>query len=155
MLRRSTEASASGSASAAAALKLALEALLKLLAPFLPFATEEAWRWSHTGSVHAEGWPQQLGLDGDRALLGSAGEALIGIRRAKTDAKVSQKSPVASLVISGPEPVLQGIGLVVEDLKAAGRIAEVGLRVDSSAGGTVSVSDVVFASDAQQGEHER
>ncbi len=146
---------AAGSASAAAALKLALDALLKLLAPFLPFATEEAWRWSHTGSVHAESWPQQLGLDGDRALLGAAGDALIGIRRAKTDAKVSQKSPVASLVISGPESVLQGIGLVVEDLKAAGRIAEVGLRVDSSVGGTVAVSDVVFASDAQQGEHER
>jgi valyl-tRNA synthetase len=138
-----------GSASAAAALKLALDALLRLLAPFLPFATEEAWRWSHAGSVHAESWPQEIGLDGDRALLGSAGEALIGIRRAKTDAKVSQKSPVASLVISGPEPVLQGIGLVVEDLKAAGRIAEVSLRVDPSVGDSVAVSDVVFANDAQ------
>ena len=62
---------------------------------------------------------------------------------------MSQKSPVASLVISGPESVLQGIGLVVEDLKAAGRIAEVSLRVDSSVGETVAVSDVVFANDGQ------
>ena len=140
---------AGGSASAAAALKLALESLLTLLAPVIPFATEEAWRWSHTGSVHAASWPAALGVEGDRALLGWAGDTLIGIRRAKTDAKASQKSPVASLVISGPAEVLRGIELVIADLKAAGRIAAVELRVDDSAGGAVTVSDVVFSDDAQ------
>ncbi|GAA2754439.1 valine--tRNA ligase [Amnibacterium kyonggiense] len=140
---------AAGAASAAAALKLALEALLKLLAPVIPFATEEAWRWSHSASVHAERWPEPLGLGGDRALLGWAGDTLIGIRRAKTDAKASQKSPVASLTISGPAAVLQGIELVIDDLKAAGRIAAVELRVDDTEGAAVTVSDVVFVDDAQ------
>jgi valyl-tRNA synthetase len=143
-----------GSASAVAALKLALDALLKLLAPVLPFATEEAWRWTHDTSLHAESWPEPLGLDGDATLLQYAGDTLIGIRRAKTDAKASQKTPVASVSISGPEAVLQGIGLVADDLKAAGRIAELRFRVDEGLGGDgVAVSDVVFADDAQQGEH--
>ncbi|MGN6445423.1 valine--tRNA ligase [Amnibacterium sp.] len=136
------------SASAAAALKLALDALLKLLAPVIPFATEEAWRWSHSGSIHAERWPTPLGIDGDRALLSIAGDALIGIRRAKTDAKASQKSPVASVTISGPAAMLQGIELVVDDLKAAGRIAVVHLRADD-AEDAVAVSDVVLVDDAQ------
>ncbi|RIX28925.1 valine--tRNA ligase [Amnibacterium setariae] len=137
-----------GGASAVAALKLALDALLKLLAPVLPFATEETWRWTHSGSVHAQAWPSTLGLDGDRTLLTTAGTALIGIRRAKTDAKASQKSPVASLVISGPESVLKGIELVADDLKAAGRIAQAELRVDDSVD-AVEVSDVVLVDDAQ------
>ncbi|MBW4042098.1 MAG: valine--tRNA ligase [Acidobacteria bacterium] len=136
-------------ASAVAALKLALDSLLKLLAPVIPFATEEAWRWTHSSSIHAEAWPHPLGLDGDRALLGWAGDTLIGIRRAKTDAKASQKSPVASLTITGPGEVLQGIALVIDDLKAAGRIAAVELRVDDSDGAAVTVSNVVFDDDAQ------
>ncbi|MGT2426757.1 valine--tRNA ligase [Amnibacterium kyonggiense] len=152
---RAYGADAAGRASAAAALKLALDALLKLLAPVIPFATEEAWRWSHSTSLHAERWPEALGLEGDRTLLGAAGDTLIGIRRAKTDAKASQKSPVASLTISGPAAVLHGIELVIDDLKAAGRIAAVGFRVDDTQGAAVTVSDVVFVDDAQQGEHER
>jgi len=137
-----------GRASAVAALKLALDALLKLLAPVQPFATDEAWRWTHTGSIHAEQWPVAVGLEGDRGLLAIAGDALIGIRRAKTDAKASQKSPVASVTISGPGPVLEGIGLVADDLKAAGRIAQMELRVDDSIE-QAAVVDVVFADDAQ------
>jgi valyl-tRNA synthetase len=136
-------------ASAVAALKLALDSLLKLLAPVIPFATEEAWRWSHDGSIHVQGWPVPLGLDGDRTLLGWAGDTLIGIRRAKTDAKASQKSPVASLTIGGPSAVLQSIALVIDDLKAAGRIVAVELRADDSEGAAVRVSDVVFADDSQ------
>src|SRR5690606_29773699 len=43
--------------SAVAALRLAIDVLLRLLAPVLPFATEEVWSWTHTGSVHTAAWP--------------------------------------------------------------------------------------------------
>jgi valyl-tRNA synthetase len=128
-------------ASAVAALRLALDTLLKLLAPVLPFATEEAWRWSHEGSVHVSAWPEPLGLDGDAGVLAAAGDALIGIRRAKTDAKASQKTPVASVLITGPEPLVSRVRLVTGDVGAAGRIRSMSFDIG---GESVTVSDVVF-----------
>jgi len=64
-------------------------------------------------------------------------EALISIRRAKTDAKASQKTEVTSATISGPAMLELGL----EDLKGVGRIADVTF-VESD---TVSVSDIVLA----------
>ena len=107
----------------------------------LPFATEEAWSWSHDGSVHTSSWPEPTALGGDPELLAAAGEALIGIRRAKTDAKVSQRTPVASARITGPEQTVHRIGLVAGDVGAAGRIGSLSL---DPGGETVEVADVVF-----------
>ena len=132
-------------ASAVAALRTALSTLLRLFAPFVPFATEEAWSWSNDGSVHTAAWPVAgdlaAGAGGDVELLDLASRALTGIRRAKTDAKASQKSAVTSAVISGKTPEVALLAQAAADLKAVGRIAELTF-VD---GDELAVTSIVLA----------
>ncbi|MEW2011687.1 MULTISPECIES: valine--tRNA ligase [Microbacterium] len=129
-----------GQASAALALRMALSTLLRLLAPVLSFAAEEAWSWFEAGSVHTASWPEPLGIEGDPAVLRTVGEALISVRRAKTEAKASQKTPVASLTITGPDAALDAIRSAEGDLAAVGRI----VQVSYATGDTVSVGDIVL-----------
>ncbi|NEM91707.1 valine--tRNA ligase [Galbitalea soli] len=126
-----------GQASAASTLRGAVDVLLRLFAPFIPFATEEVWSWTHESSVHTAPWPTVTGAPEPSGLLPLVSEALIGIRRAKTDAKASQKTEVVSATISGPAALRQA----EEDLKAVGRIA----RIDWVESAEVSVSDIVLA----------
>ena len=114
-----------GQASAALALRLALSTQLRLLAPFLAFATEEAWSWFEEGSIHTAAWPEPLGIDADPAVLAALSEALVGIRRAKTEAKASQKTPVARITVGAPAAAIEALRLAEGDLRAVGRIAEV------------------------------
>ncbi|MCI2958570.1 valine--tRNA ligase [Agromyces atrinae] len=114
-------------ASAVAALRAALDTLLRLFAPYIPFAAEEAWSWTHEGSVHVAAWPtvEEFGDHiGEPELLRLASVALTGIRRAKTDAKASQKTAVSSAVIAGPADVTTLLAGASDDLRAVGRIAE-------------------------------
>lgn len=121
-----------GQASAALALRLALSTLLRLLAPVLAFATEEAWSWFEEGSIHTAAWPEPLGITGDPAVLSAASAALIGIRRAKTEAKASQKTPVRRLVLRAPDATVAALTLAEGDLKAVGRIETLELLGGSS-----------------------
>ena len=133
--------SAEGQASAVLALREAVEVLLRLFAPFIPFATEEVWSWTHDGSVHTAAWPAMAAGVQPTGLLGVVGEALIGIRRAKTDAKVSQKTEIVSATISGPVDVLDRLRQAADDLKAVGRIG----TLDFVLGAELTVTDIVLA----------
>jgi valyl-tRNA synthetase len=87
--------------SALRALRLALDAQLRLFAPFLAFATEEVWSWWREGSVHRAPWPRadELPAGGDPAVLSAAGEVLAQVRKAKSSAQVSMKTAVERLVV--------------------------------------------------------
>jgi len=112
-------------ASAVLALQTTIDGLLRLLAPYLPFATEEVWSWTHDGSVHRASWPTaaELGDVGQPSgLLALVGEALIGVRRAKSDAKASQKTPVVRATIAAPAAQLEVLRGAASDLAAVGKI---------------------------------
>jgi len=114
---------AAGRDSALAALRTALHAVHRLFAPFLPFVTDEVWSWWQTGSVHARPWPT-AGAGGDAAMLEPVGEVLAAIRRAKTEAKASQKAAVSVAVVSAPADVLAMVQAAQVDLCDAGSVAE-------------------------------
>ena len=135
-------------ASAVIALRQALLTLLRLFAPFLPFATDEVWSWWQVGqgSIHRSSWPtrEELteGLDPQYLeLLELAEQALFGIRKAKSDEKASMKAELTQAVLVAPESKLAAITLLQADLKAAGRIA----NLEFVAGEELSVRDVVLA----------
>ncbi|MBF4585837.1 valine--tRNA ligase [Curtobacterium sp. VKM Ac-2887] len=112
-------------ASAVLALRGAIDVLLRLLAPFLPYATEEVWAWTHETSVHRASWPTAADLPTDAAptgLLAAVGQALIGIRGAKTSAKASQKTPVTRAIVAAPAETRALIERAAVDLAAVGRI---------------------------------
>lgn len=111
--------------SARAALRDALDVLLRLFAPFLPFVTEEVWSWWRSGSIHQARWPVASDLPtegGNPALLDDVAAALIGIRGAKSQAKVSMKTEATRAVFTGPEEVLSRLFAAEDDLRAVGRI---------------------------------
>ncbi|MET1015232.1 MAG: class I tRNA ligase family protein, partial [Leifsonia flava] len=130
--------------SAVAALHTALSVFLRLFAPFVPFATEEAWSWSNDGSVHVAAWPNEIEIpgaeDGVTAVLDLASRALTAIRRAKTDAKVSQRTPVISAVIAGTGEQVALLRQAASDLAAVGRIAV----LDFAEADELAVTDIVL-----------
>ncbi|NBX22742.1 MAG: valine--tRNA ligase [Microbacteriaceae bacterium] len=123
-------------ASAAAALRLALRVLLRLFAPVVPFATDESWSWFNDTSIHRERWPSvdEFPTFGELGVVNAASAALIGIRRAKTDAKASQRTPVLNATIAVPAEQLALIEQASGDLAAVGHIAHLSFTTGDDIG---------------------
>ena len=121
-----------GAASAQAALARALDTMLRLLAPFLPFSTEEVWSWWRaesssisSASIHNAPWPTADALRSDAgdtapALLTIAGETLTELRRAKSEAKRKLRTAITSATITDTGERLAALRLVLADVSAAG-----------------------------------
>ncbi|MEY3326480.1 MAG: valine--tRNA ligase [Actinomycetota bacterium] len=124
--------------SAVLALRSALSVLVRLFAPFLPFASEEVWSWWQEGSVHQAAWPTVDELKGSTPnLIGLTSEALILIRKSKSDLKLSMKAEIAQLKLKAPSLMKS----VAKDLQSVGNIAELEL-IESS---EIEIVEVRFA----------
>jgi valyl-tRNA synthetase len=125
-------------ASARATLAIALDVLLRLFAPVLPFATEEVWSWWRTGSVHRAPWPASEHLrsaagDADTSLIALAGAALAALRKVKSQAKVSQRTELVRAELALPADATDRVRAAFGDLRAAGRVRELLLVPDEVA----------------------
>jgi valyl-tRNA synthetase len=111
--------------SANRALRLALDVLLRLFAPVLPFATEEVWSWWKQGSVHVQEWPSAAPLReaaGERRALDPleyAAKVLERVRGEKSRAKTSMKTPVLVLHATGTPHELDVLAGLEQDLRNA------------------------------------
>jgi valyl-tRNA synthetase len=115
-----------GTHSAKAALAIALHVQLRLLAPFLPYVTDEVWSWWQDGSIHTAPWPVSSDLGAaaaaDPKILDSVAAALAGIRGAKSTAKVSMRTPLSRVEITGSAEQVAAVATARDDLAKVGKI---------------------------------
>ncbi len=134
-----------GADSAKRALREALSALQRLLAPILPFAAEESWSWWNSTSVHLASWPTPSGSAtapfGDPTLADVTIEVLAQVRRAKTEAKRSQRAVVETLVVTAPDHLHAAIDAGRADLIDAGSIRDLQLVAGETLATTVTLAD--------------
>jgi valyl-tRNA synthetase len=116
--------------SAVLALRSALSVLVRLFAPFLPFASEEVWSWWQEGST-ADELPRS-----SSDLMNVASEALILIRKSKSDLKVSMKAEIDYLELAGPTSLSQ----IARDLQSVGNILKLKLKEADQ----ISISEIRF-----------
>ncbi len=112
-------------ASARSAFAIALSVQLRLLAPFLPYVTEEVWSWWQEGSIHRAAWPTLDDItttEADPALMPTAATVLAGIRGAKSMAKVGQKTEATLVEVTATQTALDLLALALDDVRAAGRV---------------------------------
>jgi valyl-tRNA synthetase len=126
-----------GRGSAVVTLRLGLNVLLRLLAPVLPYVTEEIWSWSpaeETGwqSIHRAPWPEVAEFasvprpDSDRSFA-LAQAALGAIHRHKSEQGAGIGRALVRLELGANRATLAGFSRVREDVVAAARCQDVEL----------------------------
>ncbi|MDF9716869.1 valine--tRNA ligase [Nocardioides sp. ChNu-99] len=142
-----------GAASARATLAIALHVQLRLLAPFLPYVTEEVWSWWQEGSVHHAAWPVEADLGSaaaaSPATLRAVAKALAGVRGAKSQAKVKMRAAVARAEMTGPEAEVRAAEAAAPDLRAAGAITGDLVFTPSEAGDLAVAAELAPVEDEQ------
>ena len=150
--RRNGEFGDGPAASAVAGLTSALSTILRLLAPYLPFVTEEVWSWWQPGSIHRASWPTPAEL---LKLIGGARdeeaervyqdvtETLAAIRRERSVQKQGFKVRITRAQVGWTAERIARLKIAEDDLKRAANVD----RIDFTDRETLSV-EALFDSPA-------
>jgi valyl-tRNA synthetase len=141
--------------SAVGTLRTALDVLLRLFAPFVPYITEEVWAWSFAQergepSIHRAPWPAAEDFEGieppvDAESFDLAVACWSAINKAKSDAAVSMGREVGSLTLAANAATLARLTPVLGDVLAAARCHAHTLATnDSLEDGVFEIADAVF-----------
>ncbi|MBA3295641.1 MAG: class I tRNA ligase family protein, partial [Acidobacteria bacterium] len=129
--RRNGESGDEAAGSAVVGLTSALSVLLRLLAPYLPFVTEEVWSWWRPGSIHLASWPASREL---LALIGGARdeaaervyddviECLAAIRRERSLQKQGFRVPIVHARIGWDAERIARLRQADNDVKRAANV---------------------------------
>ncbi len=115
--------------SACSALRFIHRAIVRLLAPYLPYITEEVWNWEYSNdkdmspSVHKSPWPSMREFDGiAEEKYPGLYEVLIGlinpIRKAKTEANISLAAPINRIDVQCPPMFNEVCQILIKDVVA-------------------------------------
>ena len=161
-LTKTRARSSDGAGSAVAGLRLGLSALLRIMAPFLPYITEEIWSWAFAdesgfSSIHLAPWPTVYEYtDVPRPVselsFETAVNALAAIHKEKTLAHMSAGSEIESLTIKACSETAAVLNDVVGDVMAGARVLEFTLLEDATPEpGVLLIEDVVFVNKDPEG----
>ncbi|MGE0787520.1 MAG: valine--tRNA ligase [Sandaracinaceae bacterium] len=148
--------SAAAQGSAVAALRLGLNVLLRLLAPVLPFITEEVWSWifaAETGvaSIHRAPWPTEAELASvpapdDENSFALAIDVLGVINKKKSDEGVSVGRVAEHLAVAANPDTHARIAPLWADIAGAARCtAHVFMTDPALEPGAVEIREARFA----------
>lgn len=137
-----------GRLSAASSLRLVHRALVRLLAPYLPFLAEEVWHWAYNqdpdmhDSIHKSPWPSldEFSAIPEPTYAGTYGATLAvieSVRKAKAEANLSIKSPAKRVTVTAKAPTLDALRTTSDDLTRMLHIEDLQL-VEGDPGGQIA-----------------
>jgi valyl-tRNA synthetase len=134
-----------GRASAVATITRCLSVTQRLLAPFMPFATEEVWARWQDGSIHHSPWPttaevEAAGAADDDKVLDVAFAALRAIRRERAAHRMPNDAEAQSCVLGLPSAALELLVPVASDVRAAGLVRDLDLAESCGSGSELLVT---------------
>ena len=116
-----------GRLSACATLRLLHRAVVRMLAPFVPYITEEVWGWVYSGdadmnrSIHKSPWPTEAEFAAvPEPQFADAYDATVAVvdavRKAKADANVSMAAPVERVKVTARPATLDALKTTLGDI---------------------------------------
>jgi valyl-tRNA synthetase len=127
-----------------------------MLAPVLPYITEEVWSWAFAkendiDSIHRAPWPKpgdfsDVSEPESEVSFSVAVDALAAIHKQKTLSQQSAGARISSLLLVAHPETIAVLGLVADDVMAGARVESYELESDESIEeGVFEVRSVEFA----------